>query len=260
MHCAAPLAVRCGDCDTELPAGARFCPQCARPATAASPVPIAPRSPVAYTSKHRAAKILPSKFALDGERKQVTVLFADVKGSLELAEQLDADAWHQILECFFAILADGAHRFEGTVNQCTGDGIMALFGPSIAHEDHAQRACYAGLYVQDELARYASELKRAQSLSFSTRMGLNSGQVVVGRTGDDLRMDCTAQGHTLGSAQRLESLAEPNTCYVSAATVSLAGGYFALDDLGALQVKGLSTPMRVHRLAGTGTSRTRFEI
>ena len=213
-----------------------------------------------YTPPHLADKILQSKSALEGERKQVTVLFADVKGSMELAEQLDPEEWHQILDRFFAILTDGVHRFEGTVNQYTGDGIMALFGAPIAHEDHAQRACYAALQLRDEIARYATEVKRQHGVSFATRMGLNSGEVVVGTIGDDLRMDYTAQGHTVGLAQRMEALASPDSCYLSATTAALVGGYFALDDLGDFQVKGVSAPVRVHRLAGVGASRTRFDI
>src|SRR5262249_22489700 len=139
------------------------------------------QSPISYTPKHLAEKILQSKSALEGERKQVTVLFADVKGPMELAEQLDPEEWHQMLDRFFAILADGVHRFEGTVNQYTGDGIMALFGAPIAHEDHAQRACYAALQLRDEITRYATEIKRQHGVSFATRLGLNSGEVIVGK-------------------------------------------------------------------------------
>jgi len=151
----------------------------------------------------------------------VTVLFADVKGSMELAEQLDPEEWQQIFDRFFTILTDGVHRFEGTVNQYTGDGVMALFGAPLAHEDHAQRACYAALHLREEITRYATEVKRRHGVSFATRMGLNSGEVIVGKIGDDLRMDYTAQGHTVGLAQRMESLAEPNSCYLSAATARL---------------------------------------
>jgi class 3 adenylate cyclase/tetratricopeptide (TPR) repeat protein len=190
----------------------------------------------------------------------VTVLFADVKGSMELAEQLDPEQWHTILDRFFAILTEGVHRFEGTVNQYTGDGIMALFGAPIAHEDHAQRACYAALHLRDEIARYATEVKREHGIGFSTRMGLNSGDVVVGRIGDDLRMDYTAQGHTVGLAQRMEALASPDTCYLTAATAALAQGYFNLENLGDFQVKGVRTPVQVHRLLGVGMARTRFDV
>src|SRR5262249_53769286 len=172
-----------------------------------------------------------------------------------LAGQLDPEEWHAILDKFFSILTEGVHRFEGTVNQYTGDGIMALFGAPIAHEDHAQRACYAALHLRDEIARYATEVKRHHGVGFSTRMGINSGAVVVGRIGDDLRMDYTAQGHSVGLAQRMEALAEPNTCYLTAATAALVRGYFALDDLGEFRVKGAPAPLRVYRLTGVRTSR-----
>src|SRR5882724_6400754 len=176
-ECAAPLARRCAACGTEPPPTAKFCPECAAP-LAAKPQAAAP-DPRTYTPKHLAEKILTSRKTLEGERKQVTVLFADVKGSMELAEQLDPEDWHRIMDRFFQLLAEGVHRFEGTVVQFTGDGIMALFGAPIAHEDHAQRACYAALHLQQELRRYANEGRLAHGLGFSVRMGLNSGEVVV---------------------------------------------------------------------------------
>src|SRR5881409_1226051 len=140
-ECAAPLARRCAACGAEPPPTAKFCPECAAP-LAAKPQAAA-LDPRAYTPKHLADKILTSRAALEGERKQVTVLFADVKGSMELAERLDPEEWHGIMDRLFHLLADGVHRFEGTVNQYTGDGVMALFVAPIAHEDHAQRACWA---------------------------------------------------------------------------------------------------------------------
>ncbi len=220
----------------------------------------AERSPRDYTPKHLADKILQSKSALEGERKQVTVMFADVKGSMELAQQLDPEQWHSILNRFFEILSEGVHRFEGTVNQYTGDGIMALFGAPVAHEDHAQRACYAALHLREEIAKYATEVKREHGVGFSARMGLNSGEVVVGSIGDDLRMDYTAQGHSVGLAQRMESLASPDTCYATAATVALAGGYFAFESLGEFRVKGVADEVEVYRLVSVGAARTRFDI
>jgi len=156
--------------------------------------------PRAYTAKHLAEKTLQSKSALEGEHKQVTVLFADVKGSMDLAGQVDSEEWHKIMDRFFAILSEGVHRFDGTVNQFTGDGIMALFGAPIAHEDHAQRACYAALHVQQELRRYADEIRLKQGLAFSLRMGLHSGEVVVGKIGD------SAHGRRMeGTTERLSS-------------------------------------------------------
>jgi class 3 adenylate cyclase len=218
------------------------------------------REPRDYTPKHLADKILQSKSALEGERKQVTVLFADVKGSLELAEQVDPEEWHRILDRFFQILADGIHRFEGTVNQYTGDGIMALFGAPIAHEDHAQRACYAALWLRDELRRYADELRVERGLNFSVRMGINSGEVIVGKIGDDLRMDYTAQGQTVGLAARMEQLAEPGKILFTEHTAHHASGYFQTRNLGATTVKGLREPLHIFELEGVGALRTRFDL
>jgi class 3 adenylate cyclase/tetratricopeptide (TPR) repeat protein len=236
---------------------------CDNPQTEGQTAATAPnlaRSPRSYTPKHLADEILRSRSALEGERKQVTVLFADVKGSLELAEQVDPEDWHAILDRFFRILADGVHRFEGTVNQYTGDGIMALFGAPIAHEDHAQRACWAALHLRDEIRRYADELRVARGLNFAVRMGLNSGEVVVGRIGDDLRMDYTAQGHTVGLAARMEQLAQPGTVLLTEGTASLVSGYFQLRDLGAMQVKGVGEPLHVCELEGVGPVRARLDI
>ncbi len=187
-ECGSKLARLCENCGSELKPTAKFCLKCG---TAAVAAPTA-RRVADYPPKHLADKILQSKSALEGERKQVTVLFADIQGSLQLATQLDPEQWHQLLERYFAILTDAVHRFEGTVNQYTGDGMMALFGAPIAHEDHAQRACYAALQARDQLRIYADELRLTQGLNFSFRMGLNSGDVVVGKIGDDLRLDmCT---------------------------------------------------------------------
>jgi adenylate cyclase len=190
----------------------------------------------------------------------VTVLFADVKGSMEIAEQVDPEDWHSILDGFFGVLSDGVHRFEGTINQYTGDGVMALFGAPIAHEDHASRACYAALALKNELRRYAEEVKRTRGLSFAVRIGIHSGEVVVGKIGDDLRMDYTAQGETVGLAARLEQLADPGSVYVSERTAALVTGYFALRDLGTFAVKGLSAPARIYELEGAGRLRTRIEV
>src|ERR1051325_176943 len=183
-------------------------------------------------------KILTSRSAMEGERKRVTVLFADVKGSVELARSVDPEVWHGLLDRYFAILSDGIHRFEGTINQYTGDGIRALFGGPIAHEDHAQPACFAALHLQGELATFSAELRRTQSLNFSVRMGLNSGEVVVGRIGDDLRMDYTAQGQTVGLAARMEQLAAPGGAYLTQHTAKLVSGFFQLRDLGSFEIKG----------------------
>jgi class 3 adenylate cyclase/predicted ATPase len=261
QECGASFAVRCAHCGVELPPAAKFCHGCgqARAAARASG-PSLERAPRDYTPRHLADKILRSKSALEGERKQVTVLFADVKGSMELAEAVDPEQWHRILDRFFQILTEGVHRYEGTVSQYTGDGIMALFGAPIAHEDHAQRACYAALRLRDELRGYADELRRTRGLNFSVRMGLNSGEVVVGKIGDDLRMDYTAQGHTVGLAARMEQLAEPGKAYLTEQTASWVEGYCRLGDLGSFDVKGVQQPLRVFELQGVGPLRTRLEV
>jgi class 3 adenylate cyclase/tetratricopeptide (TPR) repeat protein len=267
--CATALlaAASCPSCGASNPAGQRFCNACGQeltaPAGEAAPAvggPAASLDLPSHVPEHLAEKIRAGRGALEGERKQVTVLFADVMGSMELAERSDPEEWRQIMERFFAILCAGVHRFEGTVDKFTGDGIMALFGAPIAHEDHAQRACYAALRQQEELASYAAELRREQGLSFSIRMGLNSGEVVVGAIGEDLAMDYTAIGHTVGLAQRMEQLAEPGKAYLTQHTASLVEGYLALTDLGEFQVKGASRALRVHELTGVGAARGRLDI
>jgi len=263
-ECGSPIAARCASCDTPLSPGVKFCGECggkvAGSAAAGPPAAVPDRSPRDYTPKHLADKILQSRSALEGERKQVTVLFADVKGSMELAQQLDPEHWHGILERFFEILAEGVHRFEGTVNQYTGDGIMALFGAPLTHEDHAQRACYAALALRDTLRDFAREVERQHGLDFATRIGINSGEVVVGKIGDDLRMDYTAQGQTVGLAQRMEALASGGSIYLSEHTRKLVHVYFALDDLGDFTLKGATNSVRVYELTGIGSARTRFDL
>jgi adenylate cyclase len=196
----------------------------------------------------------------DGERKQVTVLFADVSGSMDLAEGQDPEEWRKIMQRFFAILAAAVERFEGTVDKFTGDGIMAVFGAPVAHEDHARRACYAALQMLDDVAGYAAELRRGPGLNFSTRIGINSGEVVAGAIGSDGEGEYTAIGHTVGLAQRMETLAEPGKAYLAEPAAALARGFFALEDLGEFEIKGASRPVRVSELAGIGTARSRLDL
>jgi class 3 adenylate cyclase/tetratricopeptide (TPR) repeat protein len=252
----------CPNCGVDNLPGFRFCGQCATPLGPEVKVEGAEphRNPRSYTPKHLAEKILTSRSALEGERKQLTVLFADVQGSVALSESVDPETLHRIMDRFFVILADGVHRFEGTVNQYTGDGIMALFGAPIAHEDHARRACYAALHLTDELRRYADELRRTQGLNFVVRMGLNSGEVVVGKIGDDLRMDYTARGHTVGLAARMEQVAEPGRVYLAEDTATLVSGFFRLRDLGPFDIKGTREAVRVFELQGLGALRTRLDV
>jgi class 3 adenylate cyclase/tetratricopeptide (TPR) repeat protein len=195
----------------------------------------------------------------DGERKQVTVLFADVSGSMDLAEQQDPEEWRKVMQRFYSLLAESVARFEGTVDKFTGDGIMAIFGAPVAHEDHAQRACYAALQMLEDVSGYAAELRRAQGLNFSTRIGINSGEVVVGAIGG-ADGAYTAIGHTVGLAQRMEALAEPGRAYVTEHTAELARGFLDLRDLGDFEIKGASQPVRVFELAGVGAARSRLDL
>src|SRR5438270_9107018 len=247
--------VTCRFCKHENPAGARFCNDCGAPLAAPTITP----EPRSYTPRHLVEKILASKSALRGERKLVTVLFADVVRSMELAERVDLEEWHRLLDRLFRILAGGVHRYEGTINQYTGDGIMALFGAPIAHEDHAQRACAAALEMARGLGALAEDVRRESGLDFAVRMGLNSGEVVVGRIGDDLRMDYTAQGHVVGLAARVQQLAPPGGISVTEQTARLASGFFDLLDRGEQNLKGASVPVRVFDLRGPGPIRTRFD-
>src|SRR3954451_396032 len=258
-------AIECPACGAPNPAGQRFCNACGDEiGTATNGVAAAPEAgPADRRSRlpeHLASRIRAGRGVAVGERKHVTVMFADVMGSMDLAEQQDPEAWRQIMERFFAILCDGVHRFEGTVDKFTGDGIMALFGAPIAHEDHAQRACYAALHLEQELAAYAAQLRRERGLSFSVRIGLNSGEVVVGAIGEDLGMSYTAIGHTVGLAQRMEQLAEPGAAYLTEHTAALVEGYLELGDLGDFQVKGASGSIRVHQLIGVGAARGRLDV
>ncbi len=256
-ECGSPVEARCPSCEASNPAGFKFCGECG---TALRSDGAPERAPREYTPRHLADKILQTKSAIEGERKRVTVLFADVKSSMELASRTDPEEWHAILDRFFQILSDGVHRFEGTVNQYTGDGIMALFGAPIAHENHAQRACFASLHLRDELKNYADELRLSKGLDFSVRIGINSGDVVVGKIGDDLRMDYTAQGQTVGLAQRMEQVAAAHSICLSDETAKLVTGYFALRDLGEARIKGVEEALRVHELEGMGELRTRFDV
>jgi class 3 adenylate cyclase len=195
----------------------------------------------------------------DGERKQVTVLFADVMGSMDMAEQHDPEEWRRIMQGFFSILADEVRRVEGTVDKFTGDGIMAVFGAPVAHEDHARRACYAALRMLDDVAEYAAELRRKHGLNFSVRIGINSGEVIAGAIGEE-DGGYTAIGHTVGLAQRMEALAEPGKAYLTEAAADLAHGYLELEDLGEFEIKGASRPVRVFELAGVGSARSRLDL
>ena len=228
----------------------------------AAPTPAAAAStpaPSGYTPSYLAEKILTSRRALEGERKQVTVLFADLKDSTRLIEGLDPEAARQLLDPALHLMMDAVHRYEGTVNQVLGDGIMALFGAPIAHEDYALRACYAALAMQTALRRYSDDVRRTQGLTLQTRVGLNSGEVVVRTISNDLHMDYSAVGQTVHLAARMEQLATPGTILLTAATLRLAEGLVQVQPLGPMPVKGLTEPVEAYELLGASALRRRLQ-
>src|SRR5438876_593019 len=224
-ECAAPLARTCANCGTPISPGAKFCPECAHPVAVGTGTQPHFASPDAYTPRHIAEKILTSKAALEGERKQVTVLFADLKGSMELLADRDPEEARRLLDPVLQRMMEAVHHYEGTVNQVMGDGIMALFGAPVAHEDHAVRACYAALSMQQSLKGYAEEARRVYGVPVQIRVGLNSGEVVVRSIGSDLHMDYTAVGQATHLAARMEQAALPVSIVITPDTLRFAECY-----------------------------------
>jgi class 3 adenylate cyclase/tetratricopeptide (TPR) repeat protein len=230
-----------------------------KPGTASTPAEAEGQAPLAYTPPHLTEKILASRAALEGERKQVTVLFADIKGSTELIEGLDPEEARKLLDPALHAMMEAVHRYEGTVNQVLGDGIMALFGAPLAHEDHAVRACYAALAMQAAMRHYAEEVRRSQGIEMQIRVGLNSGEVVVRAIGNDLHMDYSAIGQTTHLAARMEQLAPPDSIRLTAATLRLVEGLVRVNSLGPVPVKGLAEPVEVFELIGASAIRRRLQ-
>jgi class 3 adenylate cyclase/tetratricopeptide (TPR) repeat protein len=257
--CGARLEFRCPHCGEAATPGKKFCAACGGSLVSASPTPRPAPTPQEYTPQHLAERIISSRGALEGERKQVTVLFADLKGSMELLADRDPEEARAILDPVLQRMMEAVHRYEGTVNQVLGDGIMALFGAPIAHEDHAVRACYAALRMQESVKEYAQEVRRTHGLQLHIRVGLNSGEVVVRAIGSDLRMDYTAVGQTTHLAARMEQIAMPGTVLLAPDTLQLAEGYVHVQVLGPMSVKGLSDPIEVYELIGAGTARSRLQ-
>jgi predicted ATPase/class 3 adenylate cyclase len=259
-ECGAPLALPCSACGFSNEPEEKFCGGCGTALSATLQVP-APRlrAPQSYTPSYLAEKILTSRSALEGERKQVTVLFADLKGSMELLAERDPEEARQLLDPVLVHMMAAVHRYEGTVNQVMGDGIMALFGAPIAHEDHAARACYAALAMQEAMQRYAEEVRRTQGLLVQMRVGLHSGEVVVRAIGNDLHMDYSAVGQTTHLAARMEQLAAPGSILLTAATLRLVEGLVRVQGLGPVPVKGLAEPVEVFELVGATALRRRLQ-
>ena len=262
-ECGARLEALCPACGASVPPGKKFCGACgaAFGPTARSADTPGDRfaTPKAYTPAHLAERILKDRTALSGERKQVTVLFADVSGFTSLSEKLDPEDVHALINRAFELMLAEIHHYEGTVNQFLGDGLMALFGAPIAHEDHAQRAAHAALATQQALARYRDDLQGTRGIDFRLRMGLNTGLVVVGAIGDNLRMDYTAVGDTTNTAARVQQLAEPGRIAVAEATQRLIAPYFETRALGAIPLKGKSQPVAAYELVRAREGVTRLE-
>jgi len=266
-NCGAKLERRCPSCGQPVGEASRFCDSCGHRLDA--PAPATPPAPTiadhlaqrfaGYTPRHLADKILTSRAALEGERKLVSVLFADTAGFTEVSTKLDPEDLHAVMDGCFQRLMDAVHLYEGTVNQFTGDGVMALFGAPIAHEDHAVRAVAAALAMQRATREYAETLQQERGFGLSIRLGLNTGPVVVGRIGDDLRMDYTAQGETVNLAARLQAQAEPGGVLISEAMHALVDGYFVSDEIGPLTLKGIAAPVKAFAVRSR-RRRVRFQL
>ena len=258
--CGHKFEITCPECGAKNRSDNNFCDECghylARPKKAPE---LDYSKPKSYTPKYLADKILSTRSSIEGERKLVTVMFADVASFTAISESLDPEDIHQIMDGCFKIMMDEIHKYEGTINQFTGDGVMAIFGAPVAHEDHAQRACYAALSVRNIIQNYSEDLKTKFDINFKMRIGLNLGLVVVGSIGDDLRMDYTAVGDTTNLAERMESLAKPGSILVSESTYTLAKDYFKFGPIQKVKVKGKKREQNTYELLKVGEIVTRFE-
>src|SRR5438093_2945989 len=269
---AAPLKRRCLQCGFENPPGFEFCGDCAtplsgRPPTSTVAVPVASTLPVSYTPRHLAERILAEQAAMeargatDGERKTITALFADLKGSTTLIEGLDPEEARAIIDPALQLMMDAVHHYEGYVAQALGDGIFALFGAPIAHEDHPQRALYAALRMQEGMRRYSDELRLKGGAPLLLRVGINTGEVIVRSIRkDDLHTDYVPVGHSTNLAARMEQMALPGSILITDYTKKLTAGFFDLKGLGAAEIKGMAEPLPVYEVVGAGPLRTRLQV
>ena len=260
--CGFKIELVCPACGARIPPDRQFCGKCGtaleKPKEAP---PINYSEPKSYTPKFLADRILTTRSSIEGERKHVTVLFADMANYTSMSEKLDPEEVRQIMDGCFRILMDEIHKYEGTINQFTGDGVMALFGAPLAHEDHAQRACYAALSIQKAMVEYGEKVRKRHGLDFKMRIGLNSGPVVVGSIGNDLRVDYTAIGDTTNLAARVEQAAIPGEVWMSQETRNIIRGYFKEKSVGEIPLRGKAQPQHLYRLiSDLPDMRTRFAV
>ena len=259
-ECGGKLEISCSKCGKPNPPGSKFCNECGNELKKLQAVaPVDFTKPQSYTPKHLADKILTARSSIEGERKLVTVLFADVANYTSMTEKLDPEEVHQIMDGCFKILMDEIHKYEGTINQFTGDGVMTLFGAPVAHEDHAQRACYAALSIRKAINDYGEKVKKEFGAEFRMRIGINSGPVVVGSIGDDLRMDYTAVGDTTNMAARMEGEANPGCILVTKNTHKITKDFFEFKSTGMVEVKGKEEPQESYELIKSGEIETRIK-
>jgi len=261
-NCAAPLLNRCSQCGFENPVSFKFCGQCG--VTLQAGVPAEPRPPKGDTSSERAVRIAPERSVADAhdeERKTVTALFADIKGSMDLMEELDPEAARALVDPALHLMIDSVNHYNGYIVQSTGDGIFALFGAPVAHEDHPHRALYAALRIQSEMGKYSARLREAGNPPVEVRIGVNTGEVVVRsiRTAD-AHTEYTPIGHSTSLAARMQTLAPTGSIAITEATRKFTAGYFELKALGPTRVKGVSEPVNVYEVLGLGPLRTRLQI
>jgi len=259
VECGNKFGSICPKCGISNSLAFKFCHECGSDLKSLKEtISIDYSRPYSYTPKFLADKILTSRSSIEGERKLLTVLFADVANFTSISEKLDPEDVHHIMDVCFKILMDEIHQYEGTINQFTGDGVMALFGAPVAHEDHAQRACYAALSIQKAIAEFGPKVQKDYGADFKMRIGLNSGPVIVGSIGDDLRMDYTAVGDTTNLASRIEGMAKAGTSLVSSHSHKLTRDFFEFQALGKVQVKGKEEPQEIFELIKAGAVNTRI--
>jgi class 3 adenylate cyclase len=256
IECASPFARRCSSCGTENPPRAKFCLECSKPIGLLPADSLGPRE--SSTSSVRVSNTA-GDAPLDGERKTVTALFADIKGSMDLMEDLDPEEARAIVDPALKLMIDAVHRYDGYIVQSTGDGIFALFGAPVAHEDHQQRALYAALRMQEEIKRFAERLRADKGLNLQVRVGANSGEVVVRSIQTGQHAEYTPIGHSTSLASRLQTLATPGAIAISEGLRKLIEGYFTLKALGPARIKGVSEPINIYEVMGLGPLRTRLQ-